>query len=274
MFGHVQANIQALSEDEKKRYRSAYCGLCRTLGKRHGFMARLALTYDLTFLTILLSSLYEPEETAGKCHCCVHPCRKQDYFTNSCTEYAADMTIALTYYKCLDDWNDDKSITKKWLASILEKPYLRVKEQWPEQCAVIERSLSELSAIENAQSTDPDAAANCFGKLMEGIFLYRKDNWEPYLRQLGNSLGRFIYLADAAIDLEHDRRKESYNPLLSVSATPQELRPILMTILGKASEAFEYLPLVQDTHLMKNILYSGIWAQYNRGTEKKKRLKE
>ena len=60
MFGHVQANLDDLPQEEKKRYHAAYCGLCRALGERHGFRARLGLTFDLTFLTLLLSSLYEP----------------------------------------------------------------------------------------------------------------------------------------------------------------------------------------------------------------------
>ncbi len=60
MFGYVQANLSDLSEEERARYRAAYCGLCRTLGQRHGTLSRLSLTYDLTFLMLLLSSLYEP----------------------------------------------------------------------------------------------------------------------------------------------------------------------------------------------------------------------
>ena len=73
MFGYVQANIADLSEEEKQRYRAAYCGLCHTLGERHGVASRLSLSYDLTFLTLLLSSLYEPEERSGQCRCVVHP---------------------------------------------------------------------------------------------------------------------------------------------------------------------------------------------------------
>jgi hypothetical protein len=107
---------------------------------------------------------------------------------------------------------------------------------------------------------------------MEGLFLYRQDQWEEPLRQLGNGLGQYIYLADAAVDLEEDRKKGSYNPLLNLSITPEELRPTLMTVLGEASQAFERLPLVQDVHLLRNILYSGLWMKYNQGTQK--RVKE
>lgn len=76
MFGFVQANLADLSQEEKERYQGAYCGLCKTIGQRHGHIARLGLSYDLTFLSLLLSSLYEPEEQCSSCRCVIHPCKK------------------------------------------------------------------------------------------------------------------------------------------------------------------------------------------------------
>ncbi len=273
MFGYVQANLSDLSEEERARYRAAYCGLCRTLGQRHGTLSRLSLTYDLTFLMLLLSSLYEPEEITGQCRCLIHPCKKHGYVTSDCTEYAADMTIALTYYKCLDDWKDDKNLSRKLYADVLKKSYEQVKNRWPEQCQSIETCMDELSSIEKDSKGDPDAAANCFGRLMESVFLYRKDHWEKYLRRLGCGLGRFIYLANAAVDLEQDIKHDRYNPLKSVSVDVETFRMTLMTIMGDASTAFEALPLIQDVHLLRNILYSGLWIKYNRGMQEKEKVK-
>ena len=47
MFGYLVANLEDASDQEKARYRAAYCGLCRTLGGRCGQRCRLALTYDM-----------------------------------------------------------------------------------------------------------------------------------------------------------------------------------------------------------------------------------
>lgn len=269
MFGYVQANLSALTPEEQQRYRAAYCGLCHTLGERHGFLSRIGLTYDLTFLTLLLSSLYEPEEKSGACRCVVHPCKKHSFVIDECTEYAADMTVALTYYKCLDDWNDEKNIPQRCYAATLKNEYEKVKKAWPTQCNVIEQQIEELSKIEKEQPEGPDAAAKCFGKLMEGLFLYRRDHWEEYLRKLGYGLGRYIYLADAAVDLEQDTKRGRYNPLKTLDTAPEELRPTLRMVLGEASQAFETLPLVQDINLLRNILYSGLWIKYNREMQKK-----
>ncbi len=273
MFGFVQANLADLSQEEKDRYKSAYCGLCKTIGQRHGQVARLGLSYDLTFLSLLLSSLYEPEEQRIECRCVIHPCKKRSCVTSRCTQYAADMTIALCYYKCLDDWKDDKNLTRYCYAKILEKSYRKVKEAWPRQCSVIEKELDVLSRIEEGNSSSPDAAANSFGRLMEELFVIEQDNWEPYLRSLGYGLGRYIYFADAALDYKKDKGRGSYNPLNYIETKPEEMKPILTNILGEASRAFEFLPLVQDAHLLKNILYSGIWLKYNQAMEKRGKKK-
>jgi hypothetical protein len=269
MFGYVQANLQDLSQEEQERYRAAYCGLCKALGQRHGLTARLSLTYDMTFLSLLLSSLYEPEEQTGNFRCAVHPVKPHRFAVSECTDYAADMTVALSYHKCLDDWQDDRNLPRRGYAVLLEKPYGRVKERWPEQCGAIESGLRELSQIEQAGREDPDAGANCFAAILEAVFLYRRDRWEEELRAIGRGLGRYIYLADAAVDWEEDQRKGRYNPLASLSAPPQNLRETLMTVLGEASQGFETLPLVQDVHLLRNILYSGVWMKYNQGIQKK-----
>lgn len=271
MFGHVQAHLADLTTEEKERYQGAYCGLCHTIGKRHGFLARLGLSYDLTFLSILLSSLYEPDEQCKNCRCIIHPCKKHRCIRNSCTDYAADMTVALTYYKCLDDWKDDRNLLSFFYAKILEKPYQKVKAQWPRQCQVIETEIEVLSRIEQGKSSSPDAAANSFGRLMAELFVLHDDNWEPYLRTLGFGLGRYIYFADAALDYKKDRRSGNYNPLNYIETKPEEMKQTLTGLLGKASNAFEFLPLVQDEHLLKNVMYSGIWLKYNQGMEKRRK---
>lgn len=269
MFGHVQANLADLTEEQKSRYKAAYCGLCRTIGKRHGQLARLGLSYDLTFLSLLLSSLYEPEECHTHCRCAIHPCKKHCSVTNAVTEYAADMTVALTYYKCLDDWKDDRNLPRFLYAQSLKKHYQKIKASWPRQCEAIEKELDVLSQIEKSGSTNPDAAANSFGRLMEELFVMKLDEWETTLGKLGYHLGKYIYFADAILDFEKDKKKSSYNPLNYIESKPEELRPVLESFLGSASQAFEYLPLVQDVPLLKNILYSGIWLKYNQGMNKR-----
>ena len=59
MFGYIVPVLTALSEEQKQRYHAYYCGVCHALRNRHGQISRLSLSNDMTFLALLLSSLYE-----------------------------------------------------------------------------------------------------------------------------------------------------------------------------------------------------------------------
>ena len=270
MFGYVRANLNDLSEQEKTRYRAFYCGLCQALGERHGQRGRMTLSFDMTFLTMFLGSLYEPEEKAGEMRCVPHPARPHPFVRTEITDYAADMTVALSYFKCLDDWQDDRKPAAKAGADLLSRCYDAVKERWPVQTAVMETSLRELSEVEKRRVESPDAAAGAFGKLMGGLFVMKDDYWRGALRAFGTSLGRFIYLADAACDYDKDRKSGSYNPVVLMGRAPEDMRDVLMQTLGAASSAFESMPMLRDEHILRNVLYSGVWQTYNESMEKRK----
>ena len=103
MFGYITANREEMKIRDFKRYRSYYCGLCHALADRYGKTGQLTLTYDMTFLVILLNGLYEEPLTSIRKRCMVHPAEKQDMVFNRITDYAADMSMLLTYYKLMDD---------------------------------------------------------------------------------------------------------------------------------------------------------------------------
>ena len=59
MFGYVTINKEELPAEEYERFHSYYCGLCRVLRDKYKRRGQLLLNYDMTFLAILLTSLYE-----------------------------------------------------------------------------------------------------------------------------------------------------------------------------------------------------------------------
>lgn len=262
MFGYVFADASQLSEQEKLRYRQIYCGLCQQLGALHGQLARMSLTYDMTFLILLLSSFYEPEETVETKRCMVHPGKGTERLVSKVTDYAADMSILLTYYKCRDDWQDDRSLPKHLYGGILKKPFEKACLRWPQQAEAIGAGIAQLSEIEKQNGSMEDAA-RCFGQLMAELFVYGNDVWDASFRRFGNYLGQFIYLMDAAMDMDADRKKGSYNPFVTSEKSEEEIRQILQLLIGKAAAVFEQMPFVQDDHLIRNILYSGVWQKYN-----------
>lgn len=266
MFGYVMANGSELDKQQKKRYGAVYCGICRQIRQAASNTARLGLSYDMAFLALLLMSLYEPEEESGDNACCLHPITKRPWVDNEYVRYAADMNVVLAYYNCKDDYADEGKFSAKLMAGVFEKNMPALRGKYPRQCAAVETCLEELYRLEQAGCKNPDEPANCFGRLMAELFVYREDLWASALRQMGLSLGRYIYLADAAVDYRRDIRKKQYNPFIAMGTGESwELwEQYLVLAMGKCAEYYERLPLVQDKALLDNILYSGVWIEYRR----------
>lgn len=278
MIGYVEAQLSSLTEEQLRRYRGAYCGLCRTLRERCGGFSRLTLNYDMTFLVLLLSSMYEPEEQGGTGRCAIHPVRSRDWWRSRFTDYAADLSVALAYYNLLDDWTDDKNVLALGAAKLLENEYAEVKLQRPAQCAALEDCLAELGKIEQTGGPEPDAAANCFGRLMGILFTPEEDPiWGGRIRSFGEALGRFVYMMDACVDEERDRKRGSYNPLHTMhggAVTEEEKLALLKMLIGECTAEFERLPLVQDVDIMRSVLYSGVWRRYAMKQKKRKEKRD
>lgn len=264
MFGFVMANGGELSKADRKRYGAVYCGICRNIRETSSNTARLGLSYDMAFLALLLMSLYEPEEQGGGHACLLHPLRH--WVDNEYVRYAADMNVALAYYKCLDNIADEGALSSKVMAPVFEKAMPRICKRYPRQCKAIEDCIDRLNQLEQSGCENPDEPSACFGELMAQLFTYHEDLWTPALQQMGMALGRFIYLADAAVDYRKDKRKHQYNPFLAMGMEEDwdAWEQYLVLAMARCTEHYERLPLVQDKKLLDNILYSGIWVEYRR----------
>ena len=270
MFGYVTGNGGELTQEQKDRYQSVYCGICREIRDRASQACRLGLSYDMAFLALILMSLYEPEDTGGDRACLLHPIKPRPWVDNEFIRYSADMNVALAYYNFRDDWQDDRKVSAKLLSELLGRSMPEIRQRWPRQCSAIADSLRTLGELEAEGCGNPDLPANAFGSLMAELFAYREDFWAPTLRELGRSLGRFIYLLDAVMDYDEDVKKGDYNPLIAMGTPrdPGRFEEYLVLAMGRCAAFYEHLPLVQDKALLDNILYSGVWVAY-RGKEKK-----
>lgn len=271
MFGFVAANPDSLSAEQKRRYNAVYCGICRQIRIRSGKLPALGLSYDMAFLALLLMSLYEPEETSGPNACLAHPIRKSPWVDSACIRYAADMNVALAYYKARDDWQDDRSLPAGALSAVLGRHLESIAAAYPRQTKAISDCIAEIAALEGENCDNPDLPANAFGTLMGELLVYREDHWARTLRAMGMALGRFIYLADAAVDYGQDEKKKKYNPFLAMGTghAPKLWEEYLVMAMATCTQEFEKLPLVQDKPLLDHILYSGVWCGMGKGKEKK-----
>ena len=272
MFGYVTICEPEIKMKDWRKYRAYYCGLCQSLKERYGSAGQMTLTYDMTFLIILLNSLYEKDMKRSAHRCKTHPVKKRDMLQNEFTDYAADMNLILAYYHLKDDWKDEKKISSLAAGTYLQRKAKKAIERYPRQSEVIKKELRALAEFEAKNEQNIDFPAGCFGRLMEEILVYEQDIWEDTLRKIGFYLGKFIYIMDACDDLEKDLKSGSYNPLKEYSKREdydKKCHEMLCMMIAESTAAFEKLPCLEDVEILRNILYAGVWTKYNKLLEKK-----
>lgn len=269
MFGYVRICRQELDEQEFKRFRAYYCGLCKEIG-RYSHFARLGLSYDMTFLLILLSAVGEGDEEFKEHRCLFHPFKKEQILAhNDVLAYVAKMSIILGCRKFEDDWKDERSLKGLFSKLMLKRATKKISRTYLETDRQISFYLSEISRLENENCNDCDEIADCFAKICEVLFVpphITEENTRRILAWLGYNIGRWIYLIDAFDDLAEDYKKHTYNPYLprikNIGTDNRELAAeldiTLTYTLANIAAAYDLLMIKRNDTILKNILYAGL----------------
>ena len=268
MFGYVRPFRDELKVRELRDYEALYCGLCQTLGRRHGFLARMFLNYDFTFLAMLLDG----DKPVTERHPCPARfwCRKKNCAMAGGADAAADAGTILTYWK-LRDTVMDGSFWKRTLARALSwlfrRSYRRAAASRPDFDRAVRENLEQLQILEWEGCASLDRTADTFAKILSAAAPQSDDSdHDRALEQLLYHVGRWIYLVDAWDDLEEDRRQNGYNPI-SARFPGQEaenedyLRITLRHSLNLARSAGALLDLGHWQRTVENILYLGLPAE-------------
>lgn len=216
MFGYVRPPLEDLPPEETERFRQAYCGLCHTLARRHGLAARFILNYDFTFLAILLSQRETAPVACARCP--ASPLRRRPYLeADAAMELAADESVILAYWQLRDGVADHgfwKGLVYRLLSRLLCRAYRRAAAARPEFDRNTRLQLDKLVRLEMEQTPALDPAADAFAVLL-GAAAEEVDDpiRRRVLGQLLYHLGRWVYLIDAADDLQKDAASGNYNPV-------------------------------------------------------------
>ena len=203
---------------EYECYRGVYCGLCRQMGKCTGQCSRLTLRYDAAAMVCLRMAARGTQPSFTKKRCFLHPLTKAPVL-DSCeeTETVACIMAALAYHKCKDDIADERGISR--LGALAAYPYFaylrhRAKRRMPEIDAIAARGMQAFAKAEKQANGSADIPANAFGELMGDLLSYATDaETHAILHELGKTLGRWVYLIDAAEDYQKDVKKGRFNAL-------------------------------------------------------------
>lgn len=264
MFGYVRPALDGLSEEDRGCYRQAYCGLCHALGRRHGWLTRFTLSYDLTFLALLYASEAGTECCSRRCP--AHPLRAPaQCFCGEAMDRAADASVILTWYKLCDDVADHGPVTGlpyRLVRLLFRRAYRRAAAALPELDARAAENMARLAALERERSPQLDRVADTFAGILAAA-AWGGDDRRRAMEQLLYHLGRWIYLADAWDDLKKDKKKRRYNPLdARFEGRAEEERDYVETTMTHsvrlAGAAAELLDLGPQQAAIENVLYTGL----------------
>ncbi len=281
MLGYIVPEKPELKIREYEIYSGYYCGICKSIGKRHGQIPRMSLSYDSVFLALVSAGLDESKEQMSIERCIVHPRKKRPIILNSfAVDYAADMHLLMVYHKLRDDYSDDRNLAAAAGAVFMKGIYRKITTHYPEISRHIETQLALSSGLEKEKAVSIDRAAEPYARIMEAIFrtciAVRSEIDEEKQAALGGvgfHLGKWVYTIDAFDDIDENIKNGAFNPLLSqfeyggaVRETADEFRLrieeriefSLLYCLAELAKAFDLLKIERNRELIENIVYLGL----------------
>lgn len=281
MFGYVKPFKPQMKFCEYDVYRAVYCGLCKEMGKGYGLFYRFTLSYDFAFLGLFHLSLSDKSGRIEPQRCMAHPFKKNPCLVcGSGLGYTAAVAAITVYHKLRDDFAD-KGLKKKIAAALLlpflKRGYKKASEEYPALASEISENMKRQAELERAAEKSIDRAAEPTAAMTAAISAnmpdVRAEREDMY--RFGYLLGRYIYITDAADDIEDDRNKGNYNPFLAGRNSPEEVRTLTSDsvnfTLGELSDVYTRLNTVKFRPILDNIIYLGLKHSFNTAVKKEKK---
>ena len=281
MFGYLQVDKGELLVREYEAYKSVYCGLCKQMGKDYSFLARLSLSYDCTYYAMLLMSVHRSCSGFKNGRCTFNPLKKCKYAKddNSCYSKAAAFSVISAYYKLKDDISDGKFLKKLltyMLMPFFSRWHKKAKAKYPEIEEIVSEMMKMQYDAEHSEEISVDRSAHPTSYMLANVFALEAEN-ETHKRvfyEFGYHLGRWIYLIDAADDIEKDKKRGNFNPYFN---SDKELKydmdyiaSMLNQSLARAYYAYNLIDIKDFKGILDNMILRGFPAVQNRITDKNK----
>lgn len=263
MFGYVRTYLPELKVRENEYYRAVYCGLCRSLGHCTGCSSRLTLNYDFVFAAIIRMAATGTLPTFDRRRCIAHPIKKRPMADpNGELDFCAAAGILLVYGKTLDDIADERG-AKRFCARLLRGSMRGMHKKAVKQLSkdvdqIVFDGLDKLAEIEKQDIASVDIPADCFGEMLGKLLSVGLDlPTDRIVSKAGYHLGRWLYIIDAADDLEEDIKKGRYNPFIKLygsqplSETQKET--VFNALTAELMEIESALDLLDENENQKDI---------------------
>lgn len=274
MFGYVKSYQPELKIAEFETYKAVYCSLCRQLGKSYGVLSRLILSYDFTFLAMLL--------LAGEPQCCgyttmrcpfnpLKKCHRLQQPSDSLS-YTAACAVILFYCKIADNIADGgffKRLQYRLIRLFYRRAHKKAARDYPEIESAAANMMQRQAALERGGCDSLDRAAEPTALLLQEMFAHGQTDpiKQRVLQQMGYCAGKWIYLADALDDLSQDLQSGGYNPVAlrfglsdgsDRAQAEAQTRALLNVCNAQLAAAFELLQIRRYGTILGNIIYLGM----------------
>lgn len=286
MLGYIKPLKEELKVREYESYKACYCGLCHALKRQFGTMARNLISYDFTFLAMLL---WEPEQIPRRAHarCIASPIRKKGIYDSApVLDYCAAASVILSWWRIKDTIQDERTLRvhrDRMLAILLKSAYNKASRMNVAFKETVVKNLEELNALEQSPGVSVDACADKFARITEALSLYvpTEARLRP-LKQVLYHIGRYIYIIDAFDDLDEDIKAQRFNPIAQryqvtrwppSEAIKKSIEQTLLNSCALISSAFELLPTTAWTPVLRNIVYLGMPSTIERVLEGTNKIK-
>ena len=222
MFGYLRTN-RDLTLREYDTYRAYYCGLCHTLAREYGTLARALNSFEGTFLAMLVDAQKEAAPEMMTSTCIASPFAFRKAVTDAPgLDFAAAATVRAVNAKLEDDIADGDAGRRAqfliWMGrkrvrsaenrlNELGFPLDAVKEQWETQ-----QALEASDELDLEQAIEPSARAYATTVAHTAELAGQPQNRE-LLYRLGYELGKVTYLLDSYLDYPMDVRLHRFNAL-------------------------------------------------------------
>ena len=281
MFGYVKTDYPNLYVKDTVLYRAMYCGLCKSIGEICGQKARLALNYDLAFLSVLLHNLKDQDVEINKEHCVIHRIGKHPIAkTDDLTRRIGALNVILAYHKLNDDVIDqNKGRIKR---NFFKSAYKKAVKCEPKLDEIVKKMYVKLREYEQKNIESIDVVSDPFGIMMQEIVSeLLGPQYSESVADLSYNLGKWIYLIDALDDFDKDKKKGSFNVFVNmypeitsketfVKEKEFDIVAVFGAIISQIDENTKNLKYNFNHDLIDNVLICGIKKQTKLIMENKK----
>ena len=266
MFGYVTPDKPNMYMRDYVLFRAYYCGLCHTMKKESGQLARLSVNYDAAFLAAFFHDLTGERREIVEKRCILNPRKRPVIAETPLMREIARLNLILAGMKLSDDKADGESNLLRRLA--LSFRIKRARRRAPDLAAMADECLIRQLA-EEKNGSFLDAAAEPFADLMRKVFRrFAGEKTSEAVERIGYLLGKYVYFIDAIDDYDEDVKKGRFNPFLRTFGASsfaalkvqkgEDLAFIMEDLVKGIEDAYREVAMGENEGMITNTLWYGL----------------